>query len=320
MTSTGRRKAASRRIRLGLIGTGRWGRRYAATVERMWPDGAVCVSDVAGRSVTGGPRLDGTARRWPSWMELIGSAGVDGVIIATPASTHVTIATGAMAAGLPVLIEKPATLSVEGAVHLLTVAHDTSARVMVGHQHLHAAAFQGLKVRAGHRPIVAIECAAGGDGPVREDCDVLWDYGPHDLAMALALIGPQEPYSVLSARCDDGGNGRQTWWFTVGAGPARIDVTVSNDITVKQRWLHVTFADGGTLSYNAVGPRRFIADDGPEAVDSELPLDREVRSFVALVTDPDRAGHDDLYSSLTIAKILSEVQTVGVFNPPPVAS
>ena len=38
-------------------------------------------------------------------------------------------------------------------------------------------------------PIREIAAVAGNRGPYREDVAVLWDWGPHDVAMALDLVG-----------------------------------------------------------------------------------------------------------------------------------
>lgn len=73
---------------------------------------------------------------------------------------------------------------------------------MVDHTHLFHPAYRALKVAAkGHGAIGAIHGLAGNHGPFRTDAPVLWDWGAHDAAMALDLMGVR-PDSVDARRID----------------------------------------------------------------------------------------------------------------------
>lgn len=119
-------------VGLGIIGLGFMGRRYARFVSQL--EGVVLagVCDVDGdlaREVAaeyGGavyPDIDALAR----------AADVAGVIVATPEDRHLEPAVAALAAGKPVLVEKPVAHSMEAARAIEEAAMRAGVPVLVGH-------------------------------------------------------------------------------------------------------------------------------------------------------------------------------------------
>ena len=70
--------------------------------------------------------------------ELIAKDRPDGMILATPNALHVEHALTCIAAGLPMLIEKPVAPSVADARRLIAVADACGARILVGHHRAHS--------------------------------------------------------------------------------------------------------------------------------------------------------------------------------------
>jgi predicted dehydrogenase len=117
-------------VRIGLIGLGNWGGRLAnalATVDDV--ELTACFARTSERRAAFAAEHGCVAVG--SMEELFDS--VDGVLIATPHSTHVALIEAAASAGVHIMVEKPLTLSVsdgrraiaaaEGAGVLLQVAH-----------------------------------------------------------------------------------------------------------------------------------------------------------------------------------------------------
>jgi predicted dehydrogenase len=69
---------------------------------------------------------------------LLSTQRPDGLIIATPNALHVEQTLEAVAAGLPVLLEKPVATSVEEGQRLLEAVQAAGARVLVGHHRAHS--------------------------------------------------------------------------------------------------------------------------------------------------------------------------------------
>lgn len=124
------------------------------------------------------------------WHATVAHPDVDGVIIATPPATHGAIALAALGAGKAVLIEKPLALDEAEAAAVLADAEARGAVALVDHVHLFHPAYRRLKEEvAAAGGAVRLRAVNGGPGPRRADASVLWDWGPHEAALALDLVG-----------------------------------------------------------------------------------------------------------------------------------
>jgi predicted dehydrogenase len=126
---------------------------------------------------------------------------VPGFVIATPAASHVSLATVALAAGKGVLVEKPMALEVQGAEDLVQAAANSQRTLMVGHLLMYQPAIQKLKslLEVGTiGRVFRIHQERLNLGRVRETENVLWSLGPHDVAVLLYLMG-EAPIGVKAA-------------------------------------------------------------------------------------------------------------------------
>lgn len=175
-------------IRLGLLGAGRWGKRYIHTINGMEN---INLTSVYSQNPLTSTLLTHDTQVFSDWRELVSLKAVDGVIIATPPWTHFEIASLCAIHRVPFLLEKPFTSSIDQANYLYDLLSDLGLPTLTGHVHLYSSAFQALKIR--HRcssgRLNLVKSRAGGPGPYRTDTPVLWDWAPHDLSMSLDLIG-----------------------------------------------------------------------------------------------------------------------------------
>jgi len=127
---------------------------------------------------------------------------LDGVIIATPASSHHRLVRSALEAGIPVLVEKPLAISSREAEELAMLADRVCLPLIVDHTYLFAEPVRYLNrcLQAGILGDVYYASSYRLNfGAVRTDCNVLWDLAVHDVALLLYLM-KEEPMSV-SAHC-----------------------------------------------------------------------------------------------------------------------
>ena len=172
-------------LRIGVIGAGRWGRNVIRTIQSL-----------------PGTQLDAVVSNNPNTAELVGDncrvhqdvqsllngEKLDGIAICTPPATHFDIAHDILDAGIPIFIEKPLTFDPTQADTLVRLAAAVGTWGMVDHIHLFSGAFQKLLTALPDiGEVTAIKSIAGNAGPVRADADVLWDWGPHDVAMMLSI-------------------------------------------------------------------------------------------------------------------------------------
>jgi len=183
-------------VKVGVLGgAGKWGRNIVRTLEGL--DGA-SVAWVAG-----------SKDDWPGWLA---SRRPDAVAIATPASLHAEHAVRVLEHGLPAFVEKPMALSVADAERVRDAAKAARLPVVVDHIHLFNPAWRELKRRLPELGTIReAESEAGQDGPFRADVTPLWDWGPHDIALAIDLMGG--PPSKVECAAMPEGNHRVTMTF-----------------------------------------------------------------------------------------------------------
>lgn len=156
---------------LGVIGKGYWGDTYARTIGDM---GISC---------------------WQIGRGEIPPA--DGVIIATPAATHYSIAFNLIEHGVPVIIEKPVCLNTWDVQNLLFVSDLCDGIVFTGHTRLYSPLWRAYKANMPKGARKAV-CEAGGPCKL----DPWWDWGSHLVAMCIDLgLDPAEcEYHISSDR------------------------------------------------------------------------------------------------------------------------
>ncbi len=306
-------------LRLGLIGAGRWGRIFIKTLARM--DG-IQLARLASTNPDSRALVEDQCRITEDWQDVAGADDLDGVIIATPPVLHGPMTRAAIAAGNPVLVEKPLTLDAGEAHALLDFAESHSAIVHVDHIHLYHPAYRTLKdIGLGMGPIHAIRSGGGDWGPFRADTSILWDRGSHDVAMCLDLLG--EKPKTVSARIketrdrEDGPGEALALQLTFPSG-ITADIELSNLLDAKRRFFAVHF-DRETLIYDDVGPDVLVReprmDDAkcqpPEAqvldVANTLPLDQALIDFAQAI----RKGEADLGGlrlGVDVVEVLSACQ------------
>jgi predicted dehydrogenase len=132
-----------------------------------------------------------------NYQELF-SMGLDGVVIATPPTTHYPIARDCLMHGLHILVEKPLTLNSQHAEDLLMLAADRDRIVMVGHTFEYNGAVHALKdiITSGELgDIFYISTLRLNLGLFQPELNVLWDLAPHDISMLRFLLG-SEPLAI----------------------------------------------------------------------------------------------------------------------------
>jgi len=136
--------------------------------------------------------------------EVIASDKIKGILIATPAETHYTIAREALFAGKHVYSEKPLSLSQKEGEDLISLADEHGLILMVGHLLQYHPVFVRLKELAGSGELGRINYIYSHRmnlGKIRREENILWSFAPHDISMILSLAG-EEPEGVFAT----GGN------------------------------------------------------------------------------------------------------------------
>ncbi|MBT3305749.1 MAG: Gfo/Idh/MocA family oxidoreductase [Alphaproteobacteria bacterium] len=269
-------------LRLGLIGAGPWGRNYIHTIAGL--DG-VQLARLASSNPDSTGLIEPGCTISRNWSELVNAGDLDGIIIASPPDTHAEITLTAINNNLPTLVEKPMTLSVTEAETVLATAQAEDAIVMVDHIHLYSAAWEAVKRQAQDLGAIrAISGVAGNWGPFRQDTSMLWDWGSHDVAMCIDLMG-RMPEQVTAA-CVDARDGGETLALTLDFGDTKAHLSVGNLYSEKNRLFTISFEkgeliyddtlEGGDKVRLKTSPRD---PGGTFKLDPGTPLERAVIAF-----------------------------------------
>lgn len=278
-------------IRLGLIGAGRWGRRYIETLSSL---SGLALSAVASRNPQTSSLVGSDCRIVDDWRRLLEGSRLDGLIVATPPAFHAEVASAALEAGLPVLVEKPLTMNLEQAKALLALAQRKESLVLVGHTHLFSAAYAALRAQAGELGrLLGLRTLGGNHGPFQEGIGPLWDYAPHDVAFCLDLTG-EKPLSAAGRREESPGEGpgenlRLALGFRQGVSA---DIQVGNSFIGKKRIFEASY-EKGTLVIDDMKERKLTLQppEGPSrpiALEAGRPLERQLQAFGRAIAAPSK--------------------------------
>jgi predicted dehydrogenase len=248
--------------RLGLIGRGNWGRNIEQTLLSL---GEVSVIAIA---------RDEPIRR-----------DLDGVLIASPSVTHAELALPYIQAGIATFIEKPMATSVADAQRIREAAGCSNAAVFVGHLHLYNPAFLALlKLLPALGTIRYVLCDSANGNP-RMDSSVLWDWLPHDLSMARAILredpGCVQAWSLTDAQKVEAAVSRYQY------GAASL-VSVMSWLSPIRRQQMTISAERGVLIFDDRSAQKLSLHEkdgctSHPGYDNELPLTSELRAFLDVV-------------------------------------
>jgi predicted dehydrogenase len=182
-------KLSSMKIGIAVFGAGRWGVNLIRNFLEHPNSQVLAVVDPNRDSLVAVQKqfnLDASVILATDWSQVQALPGLDAVAIATPASTHYTLATTALQQGYHVLVEKPLALNLSEAIELCQLAEKQQRQLFVDHTYLfHPAVDRGQtiiqqhqlgKLRYGYAQRTHFE-------PVRHDVDALWDLAVHDIAI-----------------------------------------------------------------------------------------------------------------------------------------
>ncbi|MEG4491597.1 Gfo/Idh/MocA family oxidoreductase [Microcoleus sp. D3_18_C4] len=177
------------KIGIAVLGAGRWGVNLIRNFLEHPNSQVLAVVDPNRDSLAAVQKqfnLDASVILATDWSQVQALPGLQAVAIATPASTHYTLAAAALKQGYHVLAEKPLAINLTEAIELCQLAEKQQRQLFVDHTYLfHPAVDRGQriiqqhqlgKLRYGYAQRTHFE-------PVRHDVDALWDLAVHDIAI-----------------------------------------------------------------------------------------------------------------------------------------
>lgn len=179
-------------LNVAVVGAGDWGRNHVRTFFNLAECYLLYICDNNEGVLSDMKRLYPKVKATSNYDEILNDSTVDAIVIASSAMSHYALAKQAIEAKKHVFVEKPFALNVKDAEELIRLAKKEGKKLMVGHLLIYHPAVRKLKelIDTGEvGDVYYIYCQRVNLGKIRRDENALWSFGPHDISVALHLIG-----------------------------------------------------------------------------------------------------------------------------------
>lgn len=280
-----------------VIGAGRWGENHVRTLKELG-----CLGGIFDMNPV---RLAEMREKYQtdvfSSLDEAIERRFDGYVVSSSAETHYEIGKKLINAGLPLIIEKPMTMSIPEAKELVELAEEKHVNFMVAHILLFHPAINKIKELIDNGTIGDLYYMYSTRikfGVVRREENVFESFAPHDLAILNYFAGaaPEKMelhrgYFLQDDICD----------YVM----ANLEYRKNIKAHIQVSWLHpfkeqrvVVVGSKGMLWFDDAGDKKVhlcrksvdmsgtdlpqLLDEGSEIVpcEDELPLTRELKYFV----------------------------------------
>jgi predicted dehydrogenase len=264
---------------VALVGCGRWGQNILRDLVALG-----CEVPVVARSEASTARAkEGGAT---SVVEDVASlAGVDGIVVATPTSTHADIVEEALVYGVPVFCEKPLCDDASVAARLAQRAPYGLYVMDKWRYHPGVRALATIARDGSLGRVSGIRTRRVGWDVPHGDVDAVWVLAPHDLSIVLEIMGTLPHATAAAGQAVDGrlvhldgllrGDG---WWHALEVSGRSAQVERSVELFCEDG---VAVLAGGwdehVTLYRSGAAR---AEEERIETPGELPLLAELRAFV----------------------------------------
>ena len=307
-------------LKVGVIGIGHLGKEHARIYRELPESELVGISDLDPAKAEKAKEL-GTVY-YKDYRDLLGK--VEAVCVATPTSTHDTVAKEFLNAGIHTLIEKPITLKLDEADELLELARKKHCALQVGHIERHNPGFKRIEEIAKNIRFFEIHRLGPFTGRIN-DCGVVLDLMIHDLDIVLGLVKSEvASFDAIGVNVltpfEDIANVRMK--FKNGAVA---DITASRLTFEKQRKIRIFQEDAYiSLDYGAQTCKIFRkngAEIAQESIDIEKaePLKEELKFFMNNIRTGKSLGNPDTAARNALKLALEIARTVQANQPQPSA-
>lgn len=299
----------SRPPQVGLVGFGRWGRLIFRDLRALGADVHVCVPSAQSRESA---RAAGAVATYDDTTAL---PDLDGYVVATPTTRHAHVISALVGRGRPIFVEKPLTDDATAAAALVAEAGDQIFVMDKWRYHPGVRELSRMTRAGAFGQVLAIRTYRLGWGNPHRDVDAVWILLPHDLSIAIDLLGHLPTPRLAFAPPGPATGSDLVAVLQDDTGP-QVTCEVSASQPVNRRSLVVVGDRGSGQLADSYDDSIVLAGEVEgqpvtehtrlRHVGTEMPLEAELRTFLAHLAGgppPVSSAHDGLAVVRTIEEL-----------------
>ncbi len=183
---------------IAVVGCGYWGPNLVRNFRALPGVTVAAICDRSSERLNHIGKLYPEVKKLTDYTRVLEDSTIDMVAVATPVSTHHSLAAASLKAGKHTFVEKPLASSSGQCRELVEIADACSRTLMVGHTFIYTTTVRKIKeiVDSGEiGELMYISCRRLNLGLFQKDINVAWDLAPHDLSIILFIMNAK-PVSV----------------------------------------------------------------------------------------------------------------------------
>ena len=195
---------------VAVIGLGYWGPNWVRNFQQGQFARRIVACDLDETRRKHVSQLYSDLETTSRFEDVLTDPDIEGIVVATPVSTHYKMARRALEANKSVLVEKPLSTSSQEAQELLDLARERKKILMVGHTFEYSAPVLKMReiIASGELgDVFYVSSVRANLGLFQRDVNVTWDLATHDISIILNLMGGRMPEAVSCQGESHYGNG-----------------------------------------------------------------------------------------------------------------
>jgi predicted dehydrogenase len=212
----------------------------------------------------------------------------EGVVVASPTSSHAAVVRALLPRGVPIYVEKPLTDDVSSALELAAAGASRLFVMDKWRYHPGIEALAAIAASGELGQVVGLRCSRIGWGTPHLDVDAVWLLTPHDISIGLEVLG-----HIPAPRCAvaEQVGGTVTGVVALLGDQPWLAIEISTAAAVERREIRLIGSYGtatlpGGYSDHIVVTRGEVRalvtrEDEARPISTELPLLRELRAFLS---------------------------------------
>ncbi len=266
-------------IAVGLVGHGSWGRHILRDLVALGCSVSVVTRDEGRQAAafeTGAASVVGHLDELPD--------GVRGIVVATPITTHAEVVDALLPRQVPLFVEKPLTGDAVSAARLAELAQDRLFIMDKWRYHPGVELLGDIARSQELGAVAGLRTVRVGWGNSHLDIDGVWVLVPHELSIALEVLGTiPEPRGATGEAL----NGATTGLVGLLGDDPWFTLEVSTAHPVRRREIRLVCVEGVAMLTDPYADHVLVTrgesvtrEEEKRPISTELPLLRELRAFI----------------------------------------